>query len=89
MNKREARALGVERGYWIGSDVIQQNNYTDEDYDTYLSDCSEIEETGRQFSPFEFTAHDINAAGDRSDGLWEEFDAGIERGFERAWKMYF
>jgi hypothetical protein len=80
MNKREARRLGIDRGYNIGM-------YCEErDYDAFLAACGEAEENDRQFSPFEFTAYAINAAGDRADGLWEAFDEGIFLGFERAWR---
>jgi hypothetical protein len=40
----------------------------------------EAESNARQFSPFEFLAHDINETGDRAEGLWEAYDAGVFAG---------
>jgi len=45
--------------------------------------CFEAEQHSRQYSPFEFTAHEFNQHGQgdeetvSSDELWEAFDAGI------------
>lgn len=41
--------------------------------------CSEAESNDRSYSPFEFTAHDINEQ-PNSDELWEAFEEGITAG---------
>ena len=38
--------------------------------------CHAAESNSRQYSPFEFTAHEFNES-EYADGLWEAFDAGI------------
>ena len=38
--------------------------------------CYEAESNSRQFSPFEFTAHEFNSSEYHED-LWEAFEAGI------------
>ena len=45
--------------------------------EVHASLCYEAESNSRQFSPFEFIAHNFNEAGDNADSLWEAFDAGI------------
>ena len=45
--------------------------------------CYEAESNSRDFSPFEFTAHEFNSLGDdeecevSSDEAWEAFEAGV------------
>lgn len=41
--------------------------------------ASESESNGRDFSPFEFTAHELNEREDSEDA-WEAFDEGISDG---------
>lgn len=50
--------------------------------------CRESESNGRDFSPFEFTAHDINSSHD-PDGLWQAFDDGIEAGIRAYRRKHF
>lgn len=52
--------------------------------EVHQSLCFEAESNSRQFSPFEFTAHEFNSADGEngenegaSESLWEAFDAGI------------
>lgn len=46
--------------------------------------CHEAEDNSRQYSPFEFTAHDINEC-KNSDVLWDEFERGIDKGISDNW----
>ena len=92
MNKREAKALGREAGeaaamYCEVGDEDRKQAGCACDAPAVCLDCLtaaaySAEENGRQFSPFEFTAHDLNEDEDRADGLWEAFDAGISAGVE-------
>lgn len=50
--------------------------------------CSYEMESYRQYTPFEFFAKEINDSGDRSDGLWEAYDAGVARGADQAANDY-
>lgn len=38
--------------------------------------CWHAEQSSRDFSPFEFIAHEFNAAGEESDELWNAFEQG-------------
>jgi hypothetical protein len=50
--------------------------------EVHASLCYSAESNSRQFSPFEFTAHEFNSAGEGDDGnasseeLWEAFEQG-------------
>ena len=48
--------------------------------------CHEAEDNSRQYSPFEFTASEINDC-PNADSLWDEFDRGIEAGILENWKQ--
>jgi len=39
--------------------------------------CFNAESNSRQYSPFEFTAHEFNSDEENSESLWEAYDAGI------------
>jgi hypothetical protein len=82
MNKRDAREAGVETGFGIGLDMENKPDFEDE----FISDVLEIEDNARQFSPFEFFAHDMNEDENRADGLWEEYDKGLVIGAKRAFQ---
>lgn len=47
--------------------------------DIFIIACGDAESNDRDFSPFEFTAHDINES-NNPDSMWEAFDAGINAG---------
>jgi len=98
MNKSEARALGVAAGrnaarfcdipeigtltplsLGLGAVIVTRENIEE-----IARSCAFESEMGaRDFSPFEFTAHEFNSAGDRSEGLWEAFDAGVAAAIDR------
>ena len=56
--------------------------------------CFEAESSSRDFSPFEFTAHEFNQAGEDddetpgSDELWEAYDAGIAEAIQADLSTY-
>lgn len=63
---------------WIGyGDTVTDDNIRD--YHETIAFVSE--ENDRQYSPFEFTAHEINELGEwQSDSAWQAFDDGIAAG---------
>jgi hypothetical protein len=81
MNKKEAYQEGFDRGYEAATYCEVEDG--DEDKE---SAAFEAEENARQYSPFEFLAHDINETGDRADGLWEAYDKGVAAGIKAALK---
>lgn len=82
MNKNDAKSEGFDAGYSAG--VYGTEGFKDED--EFFSMAYESEENARQFSPFEFLAHDINETGDRAEGLWDAYDEGVLFGIRKAWK---
>ena len=63
---------------WVGCDVVTEEN---------MADVMELyafasESNDRDFSPFEFTAHEFNQARN-SESLWEAFDRGIVDGIRK------
>ena len=66
---------------WIGIGIIET---VSDQIDAWEGYCYESESNGRDFSPFEFTAHEINESR-WPDGAWEAFDEGITRGI-RAYR---
>lgn len=63
--------------FGLGDTVTGENLF---DYCVMLAMASE--ENDRQFSPFEFTAKELNEAED-SEELWTAFDEGISTGIAR------
>ena len=66
---------------WIGIGTIDS---VEDQIEAWEMFCSESESMDRDFSPFEFTAHDINESSD-PDRYWEAFDLGISNGI-RAYR---
>ncbi len=79
---------GLGQKYWLdgeGELVADADNIRD----IHAHLCTDAESNSRQFSPFEFTAHEFNSAETNEDGewnpdlegaseaLWEAFDEGI------------
>ena len=57
---------------WCGiGDVVDADNIAE--YHSML--CHAAADNARQYSPFEFTAHEFNSDDD-SESLWEAFEAG-------------
>ena len=82
MTKKDARLEGTDRGYEAGAYGTEGFKNKEEFFDMAF----ESEDNSRQFSPFEFFAHDVNDSGDRPDGLWEAYDEGVTAGIKKAWK---
>lgn len=71
---------------YIGIGEIQDLNDARE---AFLMLCSEAEDNNRQFTPFEFTARDLNDL-DQDETLdfepWDMFNDGISDGFYANWQ---
>lgn len=80
MNLKEAYQEGFDRGYEAGLFCEVEEGEDKE------AAAFEAEDTSRQFSPFEFFAHDVNECGDRTEGLWEAYDKGVSAGIKSALK---
>ena len=83
----------VDIGDYCDRDVLQTSERVKVTSDNWLevntNIASECESDARQFSPFEFLAHDINATDDNPRVKfepWFEFDAAIGRGIAKALK---
>ena len=82
MNKKDAYREGVDQGTAAAEAVILEHEAGEN-----LEDAAfEAEELNRQYSPFEFFAHDVNDCGDRAEGLWEAYDKGVAAGIKAALK---
>lgn len=96
MNQREAKRLGKERAYniatWCDVPEVGKTYWTDSDgkvtvdedniWDVMTSLCYNAESSNRDYSPFEFTAHDINESR-YPDELWAAYDEGVTLGIEK------
>ena len=83
----------VDIGDYCDRDVLQTSERvkvtSDNWLEVHMNIASECESNARQFSPFEFLAHDINATDDNPRVKfepWFEFDAAIGRGIAKALK---
>lgn len=87
----ELYEAGKERGYNIALHaevpVIGDNGIDDTDdvKDVFFDRCHDAEENNRSFTPFEFTAKEINEREDAMEA-WESFDEGISDGFDDVWQ---
>lgn len=89
--KREAYKMGIETGY----DIVDSNiadlspDSTQGDIDKLIEECAEWESDGyRQFTPFEFVAHDFNSSR-YPDETWQAYDDGVTKGMDKRiaeWK---
>ena len=69
---------------WIGlGKVVTEENIAE--YHEAL--CFAAESNSREYSPFEFTAHEFNESDD-SESLWEAFEAGIADSIREDLKSY-
>ena len=83
MNKKECYQYGYNNGHDIATENRADYNLADpDDREKFIDDMIEHESNiYRQYTPFEFFAHDINMAGEfRSDGLWQAYENGVYRG---------
>ena len=88
MNKKDCYNRGYDTGYNIASGNRSDYNLRDEqERDKFLSDMIDHEsDIYRQYTPFEFFAHDINSCGDRADSLWESYETGVYNGIMQVIK---
>jgi len=106
MNKREIRDMGYERGWniaswqempaigtnirndldWVGYSVVDADNQID----VWLMLCGEAESHGRDFSPWEQTAHALNeVAESKPYDVWQVYDDAIYAGFKAYRRKHF
>jgi hypothetical protein len=79
MTKKIAKEYGKANGY-ISAEVNYTEGITAEQL---TEDAFEGEMNGRDFSPFEFLAKEINDTGDRADDIWDAYDAGVFLGIKK------
>jgi hypothetical protein len=91
--EQDAYKRGFDRGFscasWQNLPEVGEEIWTDGEgeitvdeenaWDVVQSLAYAGESNDRQFSPFEFTAHEFNESED-ADSLWEAFDSGISDG---------
>jgi hypothetical protein len=87
MNKKFCYSEGYNTGYNIAKEnegeLLTSGQFDDAMLEQFASDMSEFEsDSFRQFTPFEFFAHDINNSHD-PDGLWDSYDEGVWAGIQR------
>ena len=87
MNQREAYNYGKNNGYNIAECNRSDYNLADEDQrEKFIDDMLETEsENFRQYTPFEFFAHDVNCS-KYSDELWDKYDNGVYEGIKKLVK---
>lgn len=93
MTREDAMATGKQYGYSAGkycevSNEDQREAGCDCESGDMCSDCLATaayasEMNARDFSPWEFVAHDINTDED-SEELWEAYEAGVAQGVQQA-----
>ena len=104
MTKKEILDTGIDRGICVASwceipeigikvrleseglvEVTEDNLF-----DTCISLCFESEANDRSYSPFEFTAKELNDLVEKKPyDVWELFEAGIYIGFKKELKVRF
>jgi hypothetical protein len=92
--KKEIYSMGYNRGYGIASCRESKDSEFDgldynEARDKFMQDCYEAEDNSRQFSPFEFTARELNDLIDTKPyDPWWVFDDGIYAGMDKGWREF-
>lgn len=84
MTRRDVRSQGYHDAFGAG-EYAASDMAPDCTEDDACQAIGEWDDNRRQFSPFEFLAHDINDSHD-PDGLWEAYDDGVSAGFRAGWK---
>ena len=106
MNRREIARMGRTRGYniaswqdlpeigaeipkhvdWVGYGKVSKENIRD----VWELLCAEAESNSRQFSPFEFTAKELNdLAETKPYDPWEVYDSALQKGYARYWSAHY
>jgi hypothetical protein len=83
MNKKYCFDYGYNNGYDIAESNRSDYNLMDVDErEKFISEMVETEsENFRQYSPFEFFAHDVNECGEfKADSLWQAYEEGVYKG---------
>jgi hypothetical protein len=94
LNKKSIYAMGFHHGYSIAiNSVFEEAEFKDLDYDAardkYMQECGDAEENSREFTPFEFTARDLNDLIDvKPYDPWEVYDDAIYAGFTKGWREF-
>jgi hypothetical protein len=91
MNKKEAHDYGFDNGYSIADTNIQDlNNFKYEDENDWVGEMIDFEQSEfRQYTPFEFFAHDVNELPEfDAEECWEAYDEGVEDGIEQRIKEF-
>jgi hypothetical protein len=101
MNKKEIMTLGFERGYDVAKNIdlvdigdfanigdIEPVMVTVENWmDIHLNLVAFAEDNDRSFSPFEFTARELNEMSDKkSYDVWTVFEDSVLKGELKALK---
>jgi hypothetical protein len=82
MNNKEAYEIGKDKGM----EILMYGEFRDGiTYEELMDAVLETEEHARQFSPFEFLAHEINCESDYPDEIWESYEEGIIEAVELFW----
>lgn len=95
MNQKQVFQLGKRAGY----NAAIYTEVADSDRAEACCDCEgeqeceecissaayESEQSARDYSPFEFTAHEINT-GRNPEGQWDAYDSGVEAGIKAGIK---
>jgi len=101
MNQRTAYAMGRDRGLFFAEvEITEEQEKAREDIDALssielndlqediLNAAYESESEGRSFTPFEFTAHELNEY-PNSEGLWGSYEEGVNMGIKKGLKARF
>jgi hypothetical protein len=90
MDAESCYDYGFNNGYGIARENIDLDpeHYTQSEIDAQIDLCLEHESDGfRQFTPFEFFAHDVNESPDANE-LWEQYDLGVSEGIAEVFKDF-
>lgn len=71
---------------WVGYDTVDADNRRDV-WEMYYN---ESESNDRQFSPFEFTAHELNELAETKPyDPWQIFEDGLRAGIAAYWRKHY
>jgi len=69
--------------WWGLGETVTRENVAD----YYEMLCDAAEKNGRQFSPFEMTANELNKLQEvKPYDVWQVYEDGIQRGFRAEWR---
>lgn len=78
-----------KEGYDTGYEIARMNAHLIHKLGVqkFVSMCHENEDHQRQYSPFDFTAHDFNESRN-PDGVWDAYEKGVSAGINAAVREY-